>query len=134
MAEPVGAGITAAVTMAQKVLLAIPDLFFGVRVADVARALGFTPVEISLAALPAAVDEEVALIVIETGQQGDWEGTIRAVKGEPRTASIPVLAYGSHVNVAASRAAVAAGADRLVTRGKLMAELPQLLAAAAGSE
>ncbi len=129
-----GARITTAVEMAQKVFLAIPDLFFGVRVADVARAVGFSPVEVALEALPAAVDDGVALIVIETGQQGDWEGAIQALKRDARTASIPILAYGSHVDVASSRAAVAAGVDRLVTRGKLMAELPQLLETVARSE
>ena len=113
------------------ILLAIPDLIFGVRVADTARAAGFTPVDTSLAQLPRAVNPDVALIVIDMSQQDDWQAAIRALKADPATAHIPVLAYGPHVDVTASRAALAAGCDRLVTRGKLMAELPQLLQATA---
>ncbi len=112
-------------------LLAIPDLMFGVRVAETARALGFTPVDAALAGLQEAVDDHVRLIIVDTGQPGDWQTAITTLKGDPRTAGVPILAYGAHVDVTALRAAVAAGVDRLVTRGKLMAELPQLLQAIA---
>ena len=109
------------------ILLAIPDLFFGVRVAETARALGFTPIEVALPALPAALNDDVVLIVIDMSQGDDWQTAIRALKANASSAAIPVLAYGAHVDVTASRAAVAAGCDRFVTRGKLVAELPQLL-------
>ena len=117
--------------MAGKIVLVIPDLLFGVRVADAARALGFTPVEAQVAALPAAVGDDVALVVVDTGQRADWAAAIRSLKASPASATIPILAYGSHVDVNTMKAAVAAGCDRLVTRGKLMAELPQLLQATA---
>ncbi len=111
---------------ARRILLAIPDLFFGVRVAEAAHALGFVTEDVGLAALPERA-EGAALVVLDLGQPGDWQAAIKALKADPSTASIPVLAFGSHVDVAASRAAVAAGCDRLVTRGKLVAELPELL-------
>ncbi len=110
-----------------RVLLVVPDLIFGDRLADAARALGFEAKDAAVGALAQALGDDVALVVLDTGQRGDWEAALRAMKQEPATAGIPVLAYGSHVDVTASRAAVAAGVDRLVTRGKLMAELPQLL-------
>ncbi len=109
------------------ILLIVQDLIFSVRIAEAARALGFNPVDTDLDALPVAAGPEVALVVLDTGYRGDWQAILRALKSDARTASIPVLAYGSHVDVSASRAAVAAGCDRLVTRGKLMAELPKLL-------
>lgn len=109
------------------ILLAIPDLIFSIRIADAARALGFMPSDGTLAHVKDAITGDVVLIVIDAGQPGDWASTIRALKADPATARVPVLAFGSHVDVTASRAAVAAGVDRLVTRGKLMAELPQLL-------
>lgn len=115
--------------MAQTIVYAIPDLFFGVRVADVARALGYTPLEASLTQLPDALHDDVALIVVDINQHGDWEAIIRSLKATPATATIPILAFGAHVDVGSSRTAVAAGCDRLVTRGKLMAELPKLLQA-----
>ena len=113
--------------MSGTILLAIPDLIFGVRITDATRALGYTPVDVAAARLQDAITPDVVLIVLDTGQRDDWTATVRALKADPATAKIPVLAYGSHVDVAASRAAVAAGVDRLVTRGKLMAELPQLI-------
>jgi len=113
------------------ILLVIPDLIFSVRIAETARALGFTPVDTTLPALAEAARGDPALIVVDTGQRDDWQSAIRALKADPKTGAIPVLAYGAHVDVTASRAAVAAGCDRIVTRGKLMAELPQLLQATA---
>jgi CheY-like chemotaxis protein len=115
----------------QTVLLAVTDLIFGIRLAEAARALGFQAKDVTLPALQKAAGDDTALIVVDIGQPGGWEPAIRALKADPRTTEIPVLAYGAHVDVNASRAAVAAGCDRLVTRGKLMGELPELLAATA---
>lgn len=110
------------------IALLIPDLFFSVRVADVVRALGYTPREVSdAAALLAVARQGAAAIVLDTQERSNWQEAVRLLKADPRTAAIPILAFGSHVDVAAQRAAVAAGCDRLVTRGKLMQELPMLL-------
>src|SRR5687767_14414167 len=94
-----------------RVLVVVQDLIFGVRIAEAARAAGFQPIEAGLMALPTAVDDGVALVVVDTGQRGDWETAIRALKADASTAAVPILAYGSHVDVTASRAAVAAGVD-----------------------
>jgi CheY-like chemotaxis protein len=108
----------------------IPDLFFSVRVADAVRALGHTPREVSdAAALLSAAREGVAAIVIDTQTRSDWQAAVQTLKADPTTATIPILAFGPHVDVAASRAAVGAGCDRIVTRGKFSSELPQLLQA-----
>lgn len=114
----------------QPLVLLIPDLFFSVKVADAARALGFPVREVARAdLLPAAVREGAAAIVLDTQERSDWQRAVRALKADPATQSVPILAFGSHVNVELSRAAVAAGCDRLVTRGKLARELPDLLRA-----
>ena len=131
MVKPVGTGASRAIRMRSQIFLVISDLFFGVRVADTARALGFTPVDVSLSELRKAAGDDAALVVIDTGYGEDWEAAVRALKAEPASAAIPILAYGSHVDTRAMKAAVAAGCDRLVTRGKLMAELPQLIQATA---
>lgn len=114
----------------QPLLLLIPDLMFSVKVADAARALGYPTREVAHAdALVAAVAEGASAVVLDTQERSDWQSAVRALKAEPATAGVRVLAFGSHVDVAASRAAVAAGCDRLVTRGKLSRELPDLLRA-----
>ncbi|WP_026369726.1 hypothetical protein [Kallotenue papyrolyticum] len=110
------------------VTLLIPDLFFSVRVADVVRALGYEPREVSdAAALVAVARQGTAAIVLDTQERSDWQAAVRMLKADPTTRAIPILAFGAHVDVASQRAALAAGCDRAVTRGKLMQELPILL-------
>jgi CheY-like chemotaxis protein len=112
----------------QPIILLIPDLFFSVKVADTARAIGYQTREVAHAeALIAAVREGAAGVVLDTQERSGWQAAVQALKADPATAQVPILAFGSHVDVAASRAAVAAGCDRLVTRGKLARELPELL-------
>ena len=113
--------------MATLVML-IPDLFFSVRVADTVRALGHTPREVPHAeALVSAANENAAAIVIDTQERTGWQDAVQTIKSNPATAHIPILAFGPHVDVAASRTAVGVGCDRIVTRGKFSKELPQLL-------
>jgi CheY-like chemotaxis protein len=110
------------------IILLIPDLFFSVRVADTARMLGYDPREVGDAAALLAVARQGATgIILDTQERSDWQAAVRQLKADPQTAAIPILAFGSHVDVALQRAAVEAGCDRLVTRGKLMQELPDLL-------
>jgi CheY-like chemotaxis protein len=110
------------------IILLIPDLFFSVRVADAARMLGYETREVGdAAALLAVARQGAAGIILDTQERSDWQAAVRQIKVAPETAAIPILAFGSHVDVALQRAAVQAGCDRLVTRGKLMQELPDLL-------
>lgn len=112
----------------QPIILLIPDLFFSVKVADAARALGYPTRDVANAdALIAAVRAGAAGVVLDTQERSGWQDAVQSLKADPATAQVPILAFGSHVDVAASRAAVAAGCDRLVTRGKLSRELPDLL-------
>lgn len=112
----------------QPIVLLIPDLFFSVKVADAARMLGYPTREVANAeSLTAAVREGAAGVVLDTHERSGWQDAVQTLKADPATAQVPILAFGSHVDVAASRAAVAAGCDRLVTRGKLARELPELL-------
>lgn len=111
----------------RKVLLLVPDLFFRVRIGDVVRALGATPVDVTAANVQAEV-ADAALLVVDAAPAVNGLAVVQLLKGDPATAWLPVLGFGSHVDVAGQRAALQAGCDRLVTRGKLMAELPTLLA------
>ena len=110
------------------IVMLIPDLLFSVRVADTARALGHTSHEAADAQeLVSAAHNDAAAIVIDTQARSEWQDAVQQLKADPSTAHIPVLAFGPHVDVAASRAAVGAGCDRIVTRGKFAREMPQLL-------
>ncbi len=111
------------------IVIAVPDMMISSRIADVARAKGFATVDANVSTLSAKTNADTALIVIDIGQNDDWEAALRALKADDTTAQVPVLCFGPHVASDALRTAVAAGSDRLVTRGKLMAELPQLIEA-----
>lgn len=56
--------------------------------------------------------------------RAQWEPLIRAA----RAAGVPVLAFGSHVDLAARDAAVAAGASRVVAKSKFSMSFPELIA------
>ncbi len=57
-----------------------------------------------------------------------WGRWIAGLKSSPATRRLPVLCFGSHVDVAASRAARDAGADAVVARSRFVAALPDLIA------
>jgi hypothetical protein len=50
----------------------------------------------------------------------DWQAAIQCA----HAAAIPVLAYGSHVDIAAQTEARAAGATRVIPNSKLAADVP----------
>ncbi|MER3438206.1 MAG: hypothetical protein C4346_11800, partial [Chloroflexota bacterium] len=93
------------------------DLFFGVRIGNTLRALGYSVVFVPTTA--ALIDrlrgsDPVALGIIDMSAGVDWD-LIRAL----REAGIqtPLLAFGSHVDVEGRRAAKAASVTRVVSNG-----------------
>ncbi|GAC1536173.1 MAG: hypothetical protein NVS2B7_05690 [Herpetosiphon sp.] len=110
----------------RRVLLAVPDLMFNARIGDVVRRLGGTATDVSAATVGSFL-HDAELLVVDSDPKNNGMAVVQALRMERVGATIPVLAFGAHVDVAAQRMAVAAGCDRVVTRGKLAAELPQLL-------
>lgn len=116
-------------------LLLIPDLMFNVRVTDTLRALGHVPHDMRDAdALLAAARAGADAIVIDSQVHTPWQDAVHALKTDPTTAAIKILAFGPHVDVAAARGAVGAGCDRVVTRGKFAGDMPHLLQALVASD
>jgi predicted metal-dependent hydrolase len=114
---------------APAIVVLAPDLLFATRFEDVIRAQGGEPV---VAATPeefiGAVDfyfPVLALVDLDT--PGDWRGAIARLKLRPHTRQVPIVAFGSHVEVETLAAARKAGADHAWARSKLMAELPALV-------
>ena len=68
------------------------------------------------------------MLVDLAGRGVDAPGTIRALKEDPATAQVPVVAFGPHLDEAARAAARAAGADAVVANSKLALDLPGLVA------
>jgi DNA-binding response OmpR family regulator len=107
-----------------EILLLERDLFFVAKVRATLAAAGYAcAVASSADALAArlAAEPHPALALIHFGAPGmEWERGIMLA----RAAGVPVLAYGSHVDLAAQTAARAAGATRVIANSKLAADLP----------
>ncbi|HEY8601307.1 MAG TPA: hypothetical protein VIL85_22950, partial [Thermomicrobiales bacterium] len=115
-----------------RVVAIVRDLFFAIRIRETLAPRGYT-VEVakSAAALQgilAAAGAPIALIIIDLAFVAiDPATVISELKGAPATASIPILAFGSHLDHASRDAAKAAGADRVVANSKLAEALPDLV-------
>jgi CheY-like chemotaxis protein len=127
------------------------DLFFLPRLEDGAAALGFVldrldlsvsvaepaaravpltePLEGDEAALVRSVAADPpALILIDLASEGvPWARWIQVLKTSSATRRIPLLAFGPHVEEAALAQARRLGADLVVTRGQLQANLAEIL-------
>ncbi len=130
------------------------DYFFIPRLEDAASALGY---EIEVVEAPSAlgaegdpltrpiplteplkgpdaafirsiVDRRPALMLVDvTSDVIPWDRWTQILKTSAATRRIPILAFGPHVETQVLERARAAGADYVVSRGKLQASLPELI-------
>lgn len=106
-----------------EVLLLERDLFFVAKVRETLKAAGHgcqvaKTAEDFAARLVKNPPPSAALV--HFGAAGvDWVGAVGAAKA----AGVPVLAYGSHVDIADQTAARAAGATRVIANSKLAGDL-----------
>jgi DNA-binding response OmpR family regulator len=109
-----------------RVLLLERDLFFSVKIRDTLRHSGYETVtarnEDDFARKLAA--NTPALAIVNTSLVGvAWERVIAQAK----TAGVPTLAFGAHVDLEAQQAARRAGADRVISNSKLAKDLPAIV-------
>lgn len=133
----------------------VSDLFFSVQIQNTAKALGwkFVNVEspaqipgqpplILRAESPAAaqaeslghdfiaflVEQRPSLIVVELNSTVlPWHDWIVAAKSSPATRRIPVIGFGSHVDLAERQRALQAGCDEVLAKGRFTSAMPELL-------
>lgn len=75
------------------------------------------------------VAENPVLLIVDLNNVAvPWEAWIRAVKRDPQTRRIPVVAFGSHVNQEQLRLAREAGADQVLAKSRFVQVLPGLVA------
>lgn len=105
------------------------DLFFAVKMRDTLRhhLLEVKTVRTLPAfeeGLRAGGEERPALVIVNTATTGvDWEAAIR----QARAAGLPVLAFGSHMDLEARAKALAAGAQRVVANSKFTSDMAGLV-------
>ena len=106
------------------------ELLFGARVRSTAEAVSVPLVLVRNAAeMVRSADQAGArLVIIDLDVRTvDPVALIRELKAHPTLASVPILAYVSHVREDLIEAARSAGADSIMARGAFARQLPQIL-------
>ncbi len=110
----------------------VPNLMFATRIEDVARSLEavvLTPID--QAAFLTALRAGARLVIVDSSVQDlPWMDWVRAAKDDPTTENVPIVAFGSHVDVELRNRALGAGVDRYLARSNFSAGLPEIIAAA----
>jgi DNA-binding response OmpR family regulator len=103
------------------------DLFFAVKMRDTLR---HHDMEVTtVRTLPAFMEkltaaEKPALVIINIASKGvDWESAI----SQAREQGLPVLAFGSHMDLEARAQALQAGAQKVVANSKFARDMPGLV-------
>ena len=112
---------------AARILLLDSDLFFVVKVRTTLQHAGYDVRTARTAAdfTRRLAEDAPALALVNTAIAGqDWRGAITAA----RAAGIPVIAFGSHVDLETQQQAREAGATRVIANSKLAADLPGIVA------
>jgi DNA-binding response OmpR family regulator len=102
------------------------DLFFSVRIRDTLQHhnMQVTTVRTLPAFEQALTAEKPALVLVNTATKGvDWEAAIRAATAH----AVPVLAFGSHMDLDARAKALQAGAARVVANSKFTSDMVGLV-------
>ena len=112
--------------MSTPILALEKDLFFSVKIRDTLR---HHDMEVTTVRTLAAFEQRLAtgdveLVIVNTATVGiDWEAAIRAAKA----LNLPVLAFGSHMDLEARAKALQAGAQRVVANSKFTSDMPGLV-------
>ena len=115
--------------MTKRILALEKDLYFSVKMRDTLRhhEMEVTTVRTLPAfeeRLVASAEEAPSLVIVNTATTGvDWEAAIRLARAH----SLPVLAFGSHMDLEARAKALAAGAQRVVANSKFTSDMPGLV-------
>ncbi len=115
--------------MTTAILALEKDLFFSVKIRDTLRHYDIDVTTIrTLASLEQGLavggEAKPALVIVDTASKGvDWEAAIRMVRAH----SLPVLAFGSHMDLDARARALQAGAQKVVANSKFAKDMPTLV-------
>jgi hypothetical protein len=101
-----------------KIILAIPDLMFETRVADVARKLGHRVETYSAADIGSA-----QLVILGLENYPTW----RAIADMARAKNVPILAFAGHTKANLLHDAREAGCTRVVVKSDVAENLPRLI-------
>ena len=119
-----------------RVLALVDDLLFLSRIREAARGGGAEVRAVrGPADLVASARDGGRLVLVDADSSRiPWSEAVSALRSDPSLASLPVVAFLSHVHAERAEAARAAGCTRVLARGAFVQELPRLIAAATRTE
>jgi CheY-like chemotaxis protein len=109
----------------------VQDLFFSSRIADAARHLGLAAyIEPQADAFEEKVREHrPGVALIDLGLRGvDWASAVRRLRADPGFATLPIVAFGPHMDLEARERALAAGCTEFLSNSKLTSDLAHIVA------
>jgi CheY-like chemotaxis protein len=117
------------------VIALVEDLLFTSRIREAARGQA---VEVRTLRrvddVVAAVRAGAALLLVDADSDRlPWAEAIAAVRRDPATAAVPVVAFLSHVHAERAATARSEGASHVLARSAFVQALPRLLATAAAT-
>jgi DNA-binding NtrC family response regulator len=110
----------------RSVLLLDTDLFFSVKITDTLKHAGYTTATVRGEAdfARALAERPPAVALVNTAARGiDFRRAIRLACD----AEVPIIAFGSHVDVRTQEEARQAGATRVIANSRLAGDLPGVL-------
>jgi uncharacterized protein len=110
----------------------VPNLMFATRIEDAARAAGAVVVNpIDQAAFLTALRKGARLVIIDSSATDvPWMEWVSAAKDDPTTETVPILAFGAHIDIDLRNRALRAGVDRYLARSNFVDGLPEFIDAA----
>jgi CheY-like chemotaxis protein len=121
---------------ATSILAVCDDLFFVVKINDIARRCGLRPQYVKSAAelLERAGAEKPLMIIVDLNAKGlDAVDLISQVRAEAALKGVSVMAFVSHVEADLKVRAQNAGATMVMARSAFSANLPQIFKRHSGS-
>jgi CheY-like chemotaxis protein len=109
----------------------VQDLFFSSRIAEAARHVGLVAlIESQAEAFEERVREHrPGVALIDLGLRGvDWASTVRHLRADPEFATLPIVAFGPHMDLEARERALAAGCTEFLSNSKLATDLAHIVA------
>ncbi|HEV8191635.1 MAG TPA: response regulator [Ktedonobacterales bacterium] len=127
MADQETAAAPDAAHVPSRALLLDNDIFFVTKISDTLKHAGWATTTARRLEdfVRRLAEDRPELVLVNTAARGvDWQTAIRAA----REAGVPVIAFGSHVDLETHAAARQAGASRVISNSKLAADLPGIVA------
>jgi predicted metal-dependent hydrolase/CheY-like chemotaxis protein len=114
------------------IVMIVPNLMFATRIEDAARAAGAAVQNpIDQAAFLAALRDGARLVIVDASTDNvPWTEWVHAAKDDPIAEAVPILAFGSHVDIELRNRALGAGVDRYLARSNFSDGLIEFVAAA----